>query len=218
MSRPRAVLFDWDNTLVASWDIIHQTLRQTFLDLAREPWTLEQTKAWVRRSMRDSFPEIFGTDAAEAERLFYHHYNTSHIDHLTALGGAEETLAGLHRHGIYLGVVSSKRGDLVRKEADHLGWTGYFGRLVGAEDAPADKPAPSAMAFALDGSGIEPGADVWYVGDTGIDVVCARNASCVALVIGRDAPYDGDHAQTPDHQFDDHALFQVFLQRRGITI
>jgi phosphoglycolate phosphatase len=218
VSRPRAVLFDWDNTLVESWEIIHQTLRQTFLDLSREPWTFEQTKAWVRRSMRDSFPEIFGTDAGEAERLFYHHYRQRHIEQLAPLTGARETIAALHDHGIYLGVVSSKQGVLVRNEAAYLGWADFFGRIVGAEDGPDDKPAPGAVALALEGSGIEPGTDVWYIGDTGIDVLCARNADCVALVIGRDPPYDGANAHRPDHQFADHMRFQDFLQQHGITI
>ena len=45
MRKPRAVLFDWDNTLVESWDIIHESLRLTFLDLDREPWTFKQTRA-----------------------------------------------------------------------------------------------------------------------------------------------------------------------------
>ena len=63
MTPPRAVVFDWDNTLVARWDIIHETLQLTFRDLAREPWTFAQTKAWIGRSMRDSFADLFGADA-----------------------------------------------------------------------------------------------------------------------------------------------------------
>ena len=218
MNKPRAVLFDWDNTLVASWEIIHETLRLTFRGLGREPWTLEQTKAWVRRSMRDSFPDLFGAEADRAHRLFYNHYRHLHLDWLTPIGGAETTLAALHRDGIYLGVVSSKLGDLVRDEAAHLGWAGYFGRIVGAEDALADKPAPGAVALALEAADIAPGTEVWYVGDTGIDVLCARNADCIAVVIGTNPPYHGDRACVPNHQFSDHALFQSFLKHHGVTI
>ena len=218
MIRPRAVLFDWDNTLVASWEIIHESLRLTFRDLGREPWSFEQTKAWVRRSMRDSFPDLFGADARRAELLFYRHYRAHHLQRLTPLPGAEATLAALQRDGIYLGVVSSKQGDLVRDEAAHLGWNGYFRRLVGAGDAPADKPAPAAMSLALEGAGITPGADVWYVGDTGIDVTCARNAACGAVIVSADPPRDGDVACVPDCQVADHAELQGFLRRHGITI
>jgi phosphoglycolate phosphatase len=30
MQRPRAILFDWDNTLVDSWAVIHEALVVTF--------------------------------------------------------------------------------------------------------------------------------------------------------------------------------------------
>ena len=218
MRRPRAVLFDWDNTLIESWEIIHESLRQTFLDLGREPWTFEQTKAWVRRSMRDSFPDLFGADAVRAEHLFYRHYREHHLRRLTPLAGAQETLDALHRDGLLLGVVSSKQGDLVREEAVHLGWSGYFGRIVGAGDGRLDKPAPEAVTLALDSAGIAAGPDVWYVGDTGIDVTCARNAGCAAVIVSADPPRDGDCLRVPDHQVADHLGLHGFLREHGITI
>jgi len=216
--RPRAVLFDWDNTLIASWDIIHESLRLTFLDLGREPWSFARTKAWVRRSMRDSFPDLFGTDAERAEHLFYEHYRAHHLDQLTPLAGAAGTLAALHRAGLPLGVVSSKQGDLVREEATHLGWSGYFGRVVGAGDGPVDKPAPETVALALEGSGIAACADIWYIGDTGIDVACARNAGCAAVIVSADPPRDGDSLRVPDRQVADHAELQGLLRQHGIAI
>ena len=218
MTPPRAVLFDWDNTLVASWEIIHESLRRTFEDLGREPWSFAQTKAWVRRSMRDSFPDLFGADAERAERAFYRHYRAHHLCLLTPLAGAAVTLEALRRNRVPLGVVSSKLGGLVRAEAGHLGWSGYFGRIVGAEDAARDKPAPEAVALALEGTGAGPGADVWYVGDTGIDVTCARNSACVAVIVGSDPPRDGDRACTPDHQVADHAALQCLLRRHRIAV
>jgi len=218
LKEPRAVLFDWDNTLVESWDIIHESLRLTFLDLGREPWTFEQTKAWVRRSMRDSFPDLFGADAMRAEQSFYRHYREHHLHRLTPLAGAQETLDGLHNGGLPLGVVSSKQGDLVREEAARLGWSGYFGRIVGADDGPADKPAPEAVRLALDGTGIPPGPDVWYIGDTGIDVTCARNSGCAAVIVSADPPRDGDCLCEPDRQVVDHAELHGFLRAHGITI
>ncbi len=218
MNAPRAVLFDWDNTLIESWGIIHHALRETFLALDLEPWSLEQTKAWVRRSMRDSFPELFGARAARAEALFYEHYRHAHIARLRPMAEAEATLARLADTDVVVGVVSSKLGTLVRKEATALGWERFFSRIVGAEDASADKPAPAAVALALEGSGVEASADVWYVGDTGIDVVCARNAGCVAVVIGSDPPRDGNRLVEADHQVDNLMGFQDCLRRHGMPI
>ena len=104
-----------------------------------------------------------------------------------------------------------------RRRPDSAGG-GYFGRIVGANDGTADKPAPDAVILALDGTGISPGPDVWYVGDTGIDVTCARNAGCTAVIVSADPPRDGNCPRVPDHQFSDHAGLHGFLREKGITI
>ena len=38
--RPRALLFDWDNTLVDTWGAIHHALTVTFEAMGETPWTL----------------------------------------------------------------------------------------------------------------------------------------------------------------------------------
>ena len=48
LPRPRAVLFDWDNTLVDSWPIIHQALHDMFTAMGHAPWTLDECKARLR--------------------------------------------------------------------------------------------------------------------------------------------------------------------------
>ncbi|MBL8673183.1 MAG: HAD family hydrolase, partial [Alphaproteobacteria bacterium] len=83
----------------------------------------------------------------------------------------------------------NKRGDILRAEADHLGWTGYFGRLVGADDAARDKPDPAPVRLALAAGGLEPGPETWFVGDTGIDMVCGSAAGCTPVLVG-DGPDD----------------------------
>src|SRR5690606_3190282 len=55
---PRAILFDWDNTLVDTWGVLHRALAATFEAFGRRPWTLEETKRNVRASARDAFPEL----------------------------------------------------------------------------------------------------------------------------------------------------------------
>lgn len=218
LAPPHAVLFDWDNTLVDSWEVIHAALCDTFLAMDHEPWTLDQTKAWVRRSTRESFPQLFAQRAAEASRVFYDSYGAQHLDDIRALPGALETLESLAGSGVYLAVVSSKNGSFVRSEAAHLGLDGYFARMVGAADAPEDKPSPAAIAAALEGSPIEPGEHVWYVGDTDIDVVCARNSGCKSMFIGSTEPLVEEPAEQPDHKFSDLGAFLAFVRDIGNAI
>ncbi|MCB2102324.1 MAG: HAD family hydrolase [Rhodobacterales bacterium] len=192
--RPRAVIFDWDNTLVDTWPTIHDALDHTFRAYGLKPWTLEETRARVRRSMRESFPPLFGDRWEEAGQVFYARFQARHLDTLTPLDGAAEMLEALQAAGCYLAVVSNKTGRLLRREADHLGWSGRFGRLVGAGDTARDKPAVDPVDLALDGTGIPRGDDVWFAGDTDVDLECARAAACRPVLVRPRAPAPGEFA------------------------
>ena len=189
---PRAIVFDWDNTLVDTWSQIRAALNHTLVAMGQEPWTPEQVRARVRTSARDACPALFGERAAEATEIFYRTFEADHLERLAPLPGTEAALERLSEAGLVLAVVSNKRGRLMRREAEHLGWSGRFHRLVGALDAARDKPAPDPVVMALAGSGVAPGADVWLVGDTDIDMVCARNAGCLPVLLRGEAPGDSE--------------------------
>lgn len=187
--KPRAVVFDWDNTLVDTWPTIHRALGVTLEAMGHEPWSLEKTRSSVRLSLRDCFPALFGERWQEARKIYYDAFERSHIEALAPADGAAEMLRSLKAAGLYLAVVSNKRGQYLRKESAHLGWDNYFQRLVGAGDAVRDKPAAEALALAMEGSEIEPGPDVWFVGDCGVDMEMAHHTGCHPVLLHRS---DGD--------------------------
>jgi phosphoglycolate phosphatase len=96
-----------------------------------------------------------------------------------------------------LAVVSNKTGNYLRREAQHLKWDSLFHRVVGATDCARDKPSPEPVHKALEGSGITPGADVWFVGDTDIDLECAHNSGCAAVLVRQKPPAAGEFAKAP---------------------
>lgn len=182
---PRALIFDWDNTLIDTWSLIHKALEDTFTRYDLPPWTLEETRQRVRQSARETFPKLFGDRANEAIRLYSERYRHWSAQELTPLSDAESLLSLWSARGRGpLSVVSNKQGIILRDEAARLGWDGYFHRLIGATDAPADKPDVAPVVMALEGSGIAPGPDVWFIGDTDIDMICANNAGCTAVFLG----------------------------------
>lgn len=211
-TRPRGILFDWDGTLVDSWAAIHAALRETFIAMGAKPWTVAETRRRVRNSLRDSFPGLFGERWEEAAEIFYRRYGALHLAHTSPLPGAAEMLEALAGLGIFLGVISNKDGSYLRREVQHLGWDRYFARLVGATDAPEDKPSPVAVRHALAGSGIAPGPEVWLVGDAAIDLECARSAGCVGVLIGR-ADETAVSALWPARRFRNCADFAAFFRR-----
>ena len=184
LARPRAILFDWDNTLVDSWATIHEALNVVMAAMEKPSWSLQETKERVRLSLRESFPIHFGEQWEEARQIYLDAFRAIHLERLSSLPGRGELLRALFREGIFLGVVSNKTGSLLRREVDRIGWSTLFGSVIGAGDAAVDKPDAAPVALALESSGIKAGDVVWFVGDTGVDMECAHNSGCVPVLLG----------------------------------
>ena len=185
--KPVAVLFDWDNTLADTWPIIHQALHATFTAMGKTPWTIEETKRNTHFSLRDAFPVLFGARWQEAREIYFKTFLAVHLEKLAILPQAEAVLRYLRAQGLFMGVVSNKTGKYLREEVTYLGWDKYFDVVIGATDAPEDKPSAAPLLLALKESGIAPSQEVWLVGDAITDLECALNAGCTPVYYG---PYD----------------------------
>jgi phosphoglycolate phosphatase len=211
--RPRAILFDWDNTLVESWGVIHEAMNLTLDAMGHPRWSRAETETRVRASLRDSFPNLFGARWRDAEQVFYNSFAAIHLDHLRAMPGAEDMLKHLAEvECLHLGIISNKRGEYLRREAAHLGWTGYFRALAGAGDAARDKPAVEHVQLAL--GNLPAGADIWLVGDADIDLKCAHGSGCLPVLMRPAAPSDGEFAgHEPALYFPDCAGLLAYLRQ-----
>ncbi|MDB5396850.1 MAG: HAD-superfamily hydrolase, subfamily [Rhodospirillales bacterium] len=178
------MLFDWDNTLVENWRTIRAALNAALADAGLPPMEMEQVMFQARHSAQDIFPKLFGDGWRHARTIFYDHFAQKHLAGLSIMPGAEELLDVLRERGVILAVVSNKKGDLLRREIDFLGWTARFAGIVGAQDASADKPDPAPVHLALDAAGLLASGDIWLVGDTDIDMRTAVAAGCYPVLVG----------------------------------
>ncbi len=189
---PRAIIFDWDNTLVDNWSAITAALNRVRADFGMSQWTREDAISELRLSQRDNFPRLFGAGWERARDSFYRYFETDHVDHLVVLPGAVELLEWLKDTGTYTAIVSNKTGRYLRAEIAHLGWEGYFAASVGALDASADKPDPAPVTLALGPSTYAFGPDIWFLGDADVDIQCANDAGLTGVLVHEDE----DHANT----------------------
>lgn len=210
LAKPRAILFDWDNTLVNTWPLIHAALNMTMRHMDHPEWTYERVRANVKKSMRDSFPEIFGERWKDAASHYQQSYRQIHLDQLVPLTGAREMLESIPRPQVFVGIVSNKMGPTLRKELAHLEWEALFNAAVGSSDAARDKPHPEPVLLALKDSGIVPAADVWFVGDSGIDLEVAQATGMTPILYGDVHPQGGMFEGFP---FMAHTRDHVALQK-----
>lgn len=186
---PRAIVFDWDNTLVDTWPNIIHTMNATLSAMGQPVWSAEEARRRIARSLRDSFPDLFGDRWQEAREIFYAELERSHLDMLTPLPGAAEVLRTFDDSGVPMAVVSNKTGAYLRKEIAHLGWEARFRSVFGAGDLSRDKPAPDAVLAFLGQEGLAPGADIWFVGDSPVDVEAAHAAGCASIYVRGEDPH-----------------------------
>ncbi|MFK7867383.1 MAG: HAD family hydrolase [Alphaproteobacteria bacterium] len=208
---PKAILFDWDNTLVNSWTTIAHCLNHVFEAYGMEAWSLETVKQRSRKSLRDNFPILFGDAWEDAKEIYYGEYRKIHLERLTPLPNAEILLNHLTDLNIPLGIVSNKMDENLQKELRALRWDGYFKMAYGSGSSPHDKPHPASGIKAVAEFGLMPNHDILYVGDVHLDVQFAHNLGVRSVLIG-DAAEQGSPPIAAHHYFETLTQFHKFIE------
>ena len=203
----KAILFDWDNTLVESWAAIHAAWNATLADFDLPLATLAETRDRVRLSAKASFPTIFGAESERAIGLYRQHYQDLQITP-EPIHGAEALLSFCQKQSIPCGVISNKSDDFLQQEIAALGWQSYFPfGAIGAGKAPADKPDPLVLQHLI--PTVEDFSDCWYIGDTGVDLEFAHRCGMVGILIGENI---GKNDPEPVKKFPDLPSFLIEIQ------
>jgi HAD superfamily hydrolase (TIGR01509 family) len=168
----RAVLFDWDGTLLNSYASDTRAYLTMFRALGVE-WDVAElarhySPNWYRVYQAARIPR---GKWDEADRLWTHAYAR---ENPKLVSGARRIVRILARD-FDLAIVTSGNRNRVRQQLREFELTMYFGACVCSEDAPKKKPHPAPLRLALERLRADP-ADSVYVGDTQEDVEMARRA------------------------------------------
>jgi phosphoglycolate phosphatase len=101
--------------------------------------------------------------------------------------GVTETLEALARTGVRMGVCTNKDEDLAREVLTLLGVVDHFVSVVGGDRLAVRKPDPAHLLTAVEEAGGS-ARNSALVGDSAIDVECARRAGVTCYVVGWAAP------------------------------
>ena len=212
-TKPEAIIFDWDNTLVDTIPHIKNARDSTLQKYLpnQEP---KETKILSSSGGRQSFFMQFGDQAEEAGKFFLESYKQSTINGVDPLDQAQDVLECLSQTDVPLVIVSNKLNLLLNKEIGDLGWMKYFKKIIGSKDAPLDKPNPEPVYLALEPLGITASPKVWLIGDSTIDVKCAFNANCLPILFGDKKEFDEEEFKEQDilHIEDHSSLKRLFEQ------
>ncbi len=140
-----------------------------------------------RVSRTEIFNAIFGEDE-EAKALAHRAYNKCYRNHFGKVKpfqqGVREYLATIKRLGIIVGVATNRSREFFQHElrtVDDGSWPRLIDLSICADDVTHYKPDPQVIRYALAQIDTYPRPDTWYVGDSYLDVVTAREAGVTAI-------------------------------------
>jgi pyrophosphatase PpaX len=188
-TRPTAVLFDLDGTLIDSIELIVNSARHAF-DKHAVDWPSDA--AWlagVGTPLRAMF-DTYATERVDTDTLIaaYREYQLAHHDRLVrCYDDVVATVDLLHARGHPMAVVTSKMEALAGRGLAHVGLLDQFETIVGCDTSTKHKPDPEPVLIALERLGYAPREAV-FVGDSVHDIL-AGNAAGVTTVAALWGPF-----------------------------
>lgn len=184
LPKPKAVLFDWDGTIVDSMPAIIECNRLVRDHFGDRPLTLDELhEAMKAGPAKAMFAALYPNDPEKAQvalDFYYTHVPDVRARYVTFLPDVQKVFVALQSAGIKMGVVSNMSHPHLVREVHALDHAHYFDTIIGAGEAARGKPSPDPIYLAFDRLGLSrtDAAQVWFVGDMEPDARAARAAGC----------------------------------------
>lgn len=176
------VIFDLDGTLLDTVADLANATNQALVRCGYPPHPTEAYYRFVGNGINKLFARALPEEARTEENvqhiraLFIPYYNEHNADDSRPYPGIVELLTHLQNQGIQLAVASNKYQQATAKLVGHFFPNIRFAAVYGQREGIPIKPDPAIVNDILSVTGISR-ARALYVGDSGVDMQTARNAS-----------------------------------------
>lgn len=171
----KALLFDFDGTLLNTNDLIIQTFMQVLNERFPGQYSPKDCLKFIGPSLKQTFNDI-APGEEEALIAKYRAWNIEHHDELVSqYPDVVSTLEQLKAQGIRLAIVSTKRNDTIDRGLSILGVTHLFDVRIGTDDVKNVKPDPEPVLLAMERLGIAK-EDAIMIGDNSHDIEAGHRA------------------------------------------
>ncbi|HZE07545.1 MAG TPA: HAD-IA family hydrolase [Gemmatimonadaceae bacterium] len=180
-SRPYAVLFDLDGTLIDSIALLLASMRHTFQGRPRQPTDAEWIEGLGTPLPKQLTPYVESDE--DRERLVNRYRVFQHENHdrlMAAYAGVIDTLALLYQRGHPMGVVTSKGNTMMERGLKFIGADDYIEVAIGYDSVHIHKPDPYPVRAALEKLGYESNEAV-FVGDSPHDIRSGNEAGVITV-------------------------------------
>lgn len=174
----RALIFDWDGTLVDSAHLGLAAFEKTFSELgvvfAHDVYQAKYSPNWYATYEALGLPkELWQT----ADDLWIQHYGEQSA---LLIEGVGETLLALHTKGYQLGIVTSGSRSRVCREVQQSVLSDALAVIICNEDIVNKKPDPEGLVLAIRELNVDP-SHCAYVGDAPEDIEMGRRGNVMTV-------------------------------------
>lgn len=177
------ILFDFDGTVMDTNDIIIQSWQHTYRSLRGAEEDVDRIlKTFgepLEYSMEHLFPEV---PLEESLEIYRSYQRDNFLTGIHLFPGIRELLDELQAREYRMALVTSRLQHTTWQALEHFDLTKYFSYVVTADDVTRHKPDPQSIDIALEKLGSDP-ADSAMIGDTLFDILCAKNAGVLAVLV-----------------------------------
>ncbi len=178
------ILFDLDGTVIDSTEAI----LESFFVACEENRCEKPSAEAIKKLIGYPLDVMFGRVGVKPELVwkcvasYKEHYRLISTQKTVLLPRAKEAVE-LASSFARLGVVTTKTARYSKELLEHFGILHRFEVLVGREDVQNPKPHPEPILNALEMMHAKGKKDVWMVGDTKLDLECAKEAGVDAVAV-----------------------------------
>lgn len=173
--KTKALLFDFDGTLLDTNDLIIQTFMYILDERFPGQYSTQDCLKFIGPSLKQTFDEITPGET-DSMIMKYKEWNTAHHDELVkSYDEVAETLVALHKEGIKLAIVSTKSREGLARGLKVLDVAHLFEVIIGSDEVTHVKPHPEPVLLALDKLGVKK-EEAIMIGDNSHDIEGGKNA------------------------------------------
>ncbi len=210
-SKPEAIIFDFDGTLVDSERITFDLAVPIISKYLGREISREELSSIKGRVWKTAFKKWLPRDHEKVYQEIVDNWRAVNPA-LPIYPDIREMLSILHERGFKMAIASSRERNLIAGDLKRLSIEGYFETVIGQEDTILHKPEPEPLLMASRQINVR--ADLCiYIGDQVSDITASKSAG---MLSGGASWGEGIHNilndARPDFLFTKPSEVPVFLQ------
>lgn len=186
MTRSIGVIFDLDGTLADTLADITDAINAVFAGAGLPCQSQARIRSLIGEGLANLLRLASGVEDTERIAVLVERYRSAYterlVEHTTIYPGIKAMLDGLTDRTVPMCVLSNKPHEYTAPICRRLLAPWPFVHCLGAGDEATRKPDPSVALALAENMNRSPG-DVFFVGDSGTDIVTAANAGMVSVAV-----------------------------------